>query len=215
MLVHRATRAAGATGPPRDPARGRGRVRHRGRTYRGARGQGMYTRGGEGTQPAEEAVSDTGEGPTEGPGEKVCTPRGGEETQAEEEAVSNPGEEPTAEGPGDKVCTPGGGEETHPEEEAVSETGQGPTEGLVDKVRTPREGRRPSLRRRRCPTPGRGRPRGQGTRYIHLGGGHVRHRGDSRGAGDKVRTPGGGRLELGDKVCTPGGGDETKEHSKE
>ena len=46
MLVHRATRAVGATGPPRDPARGGGRVRHRGGAdHRGAGGQGTYTPG--------------------------------------------------------------------------------------------------------------------------------------------------------------------------
>ena len=133
-----------------DPARGGGRVRHwGGANHRGAGHQGTYTLGegrrpclklergrqprghwtryvhpGEGTQPQEEAVSDTGEGlTTEGPGDKVCTPgegRRGRGTRyvhpgkggylAQEEAISDTGEGPTTEGPGNKVRTPGVGE---------------------------------------------------------------------------------------------------------
>ena len=93
---------------------------------RGRQPRGHWTRyvhPGEGTQPQEEAVSDTGEGlTTEGPGDKVCTPgegRRGRGTRyvhpgkggylAQEEAISDTGEGLTTEGPGDKVCTPGEG----------------------------------------------------------------------------------------------------------
>ena len=98
MLVHRATRAAGATGPPRDPARGGGGVRHRGGADRGAGRQGTYTRGGA----------------TEGLGDKIRTPGEGRRGRGiryvypgrGEEAMSDTGEEPTTEGLGNKVRTP-------------------------------------------------------------------------------------------------------------
>ena len=118
MLVHRATRAPGATGPSRDPARGGGRVRHRGGADRGAGGQGTYTRGGEGTQPKEEAVSDTGE-TAEGPGDKVRTPREWRHPAQEGSHVRH------GEGPGNKVRTPGEGRELSPRRRPCPTLGRG------------------------------------------------------------------------------------------
>ena len=143
MLVHRATRTTGATGPPRDPARGGGRVRHRGGADRGTGVQGTHTwkrGGGAGRQ----GMYTRGEGPiTEGPGHKVRTPGGGADRGAGGQGTYTRGRGGKARAQSTYTRGRGGGRVRY----------RGGDRGAGDKVRTPGEGRN-----------------GRRTRYIHWGG---------------------------------------------